>query len=127
MRAIEIFKDDFKNTIHQVIELIPGVELADHLSKNGVMDEENAKVIFKQILQGLEYMHGKGVVNRDIKPANIMLQEDQRTVIIDFNVSKAAPEDEENRSLRVFDDSYSPKAMHDEDRQDELTLAVSTP
>ena len=76
MRAIEIFKDDFKNTIHQVIELIPGVELADHLSKNGVMGEENAKVIFKQILQGLEYMHGKGVVNRDIKPANIMLQED---------------------------------------------------
>ena len=76
MQAIEIFKDDFKNTIHQVIELIPGVELADHLSKNGVMDEENAKVIFKQILHGLEYMHGKGVVNRDIKPANIMLQED---------------------------------------------------
>ena len=57
-----------------------------------------------------------------------MLQEDKRTVIIDFNVSKAAPEDEEKRSLRVFDDSYSPKAMHDEeDKQDELTLAVSTP
>ena len=43
-------------------------------------------------------------------------------------MSKAAPEDEENRSLRVFDDSYSPKAMHDEEnKEDELTLAVSTP
>ena len=41
-------------------------------------------------------MHSKKVVNRDIKPANVMVQNDKRTVIIDFNVSKAAKEEEQD-------------------------------
>ena len=76
-------------------------------------------------------MHSKRVVNRDIKPANIMLQEDQRTVIIDFNVSKAAQDTDSNSELKVYDDSYSPKAFlaeqEEEEKRDELNLAVSTP
>ena len=57
MRAEEIFKDDFHNTIHQVIELIPGAELGDLLAKNGVMSEKEARIILKQVLYGIEHMH----------------------------------------------------------------------
>lgn len=98
MRAEEIFKDDFHNTIHQVIELIPGAELGDLLAKNGVMSEKEARIILKQVLYGIEHMHKRRVVNRDIKPANIMIQKDKRAVIIDFNVSKMwATEEEEEK------------------------------
>ena len=122
VRAIEIFKDGFKNTIHQVIELIPGCELGELLLKNGIMGEEEAKFIFKQILMGLEYMHSKRVVNRDIKPANIMVQQDKRAVIIDFNVSKAGSDEPIKEELKVYDDSYSPTRNINLDEEDKEEL-----
>ena len=74
-------------------------------------------------------MHKKGVVNRDIKPANIMLQTDHRAVIIDFNVSKAAPDSPEHNF--VFDETYSPSAkLNFEDNDEEgkeQVLSINSP
>ena len=47
VRAEEIFKNTFQNTIYQVIELIPGLDLAEYLNRHGTVKEDEAKVIFK--------------------------------------------------------------------------------
>ncbi len=58
-------------------------------SKKQTTIESTSKVIFKQILQAIEYMHEKGVCHRDLKPHNILLTTHEKCVkITDFNVSK---------------------------------------
>jgi serine/threonine protein kinase len=48
-----------------------------------------AKVLFKQVLEGLAYLHKNDVCHRDIKPSNIMITKDRKRIVIaDFNVAK---------------------------------------
>jgi serine/threonine protein kinase len=98
--SIDFYKDEFKNEIHQVLEYIPGSDLSIYLEKHGAFSEEEAKPIFRQVLEGLKYLHSHKVCNRDIKPANIMLHEQtKRAVIIDFNVSKMAPNEDDSPDI----------------------------
>ena len=55
----------------------------------GKYTEEVSKLLFKQILQGIQYLHTKGIVHRDLKPNNILVgAEGQVVKIADFNVAK---------------------------------------
>ena len=53
------------------------------------MIETKAKIIFKEVLSSIEYMHSKGICHRDLKPRNILLTSNEmHAKITDFNVSK---------------------------------------
>jgi len=53
-----------------------------------------AKNLFRQILEGLDYLHKNDVCHRDIKPSNIMITKDKKRIVItDFNVAKKKNED----------------------------------
>ena len=54
----------------------------------GKYGEADAQFIFKQILEGLAYLHEERVCHRDIKPSNILITEDKKVYIADFNVAK---------------------------------------
>lgn len=49
--------------------------------------EENARIIMKDLLKALEYLHGKNFVHRDIKLENILISKDMRIKLIDFGFS----------------------------------------
>ena len=64
--------------------------LADYIHDRNLSENE-VKIIIKQILEGLKYLHNNNIIHRDIKPANILLMSDAKlegsVKIIDFSIS----------------------------------------
>ena len=70
-----------------VMEFIDGVELKDKI-KTGSISNNEAIDIAKQIAEGLEAAHKKGIVHRDIKSQNIMIANNGKVKIMDFGLAK---------------------------------------
>lgn len=71
-----------------VMEYVEGRSLMDRIRAQGPLTGEEAVPIFRQILQGMDYAHKKGIIHRDIKPSNILLTPDGTVKIADFGLAK---------------------------------------
>ena len=71
-----------------VMELCAGGDLLNYVRKRKKLDEQSAKYLFKQLIEGLGYLHARNVLHRDIKLDNILLDGKGIVKIADFGVSK---------------------------------------
>src|SRR5579864_1776213 len=71
-----------------VMELVEGPTLADRI-RSGAIPLEEALKIAAQIADAFEAAHEKGVVNRDLKPANVKVREDGTVKVLDFGLATA--------------------------------------
>ena len=71
-----------------VMEFCPGGDLLKYVKKRRWLEERKVKFIFKQIMLGVLYMHRQGVVHRDLKLDNILLDSHGNVKISDFSVSR---------------------------------------
>lgn len=76
-------------SIYSIMPLLPGSELFDVVVDRGNLQEEEARVVFKQMAQGLQYLHEQGIAHQDISLENVLYDSEQshRAVIIDFGLS----------------------------------------
>lgn len=70
-----------------VMELLSGTSMQHHLDLYGPMPLEQVEEAARSLLGGLRSAHAAGVTHRDVKPANIMLTDDGRTVLTDFGIA----------------------------------------
>jgi serine/threonine protein kinase len=71
------------------MEYIEGVTLHSVLNQRKTLPPEDIINISKQICAGLDHAHHHGVIHRDVKPANIMLEPDGTAKIMDFGIAKS--------------------------------------
>lgn len=99
----EVYRKDSgkqREVLYIVLELAKGGCLFDFISNTGAFSEKFARYYFKQILDGLDYCHRKGVAHRDMKPENILLDENFQIKIADFGF--AAPVEGRDGSGALF-------------------------
>jgi serine/threonine protein kinase len=71
-----------------VMEYLDGITFREYLDNKGALPWKEACVYILQILRALEHAHSKGVIHRDIKPQNVILQKNGEIKVTDFGIAK---------------------------------------
>jgi len=75
--------------LYYVMGYVDGESLADRLERDGHVDETEARRILTALGGALHYAHGRGVLHRDVKPHNILIEQgSNRALLTDFGISK---------------------------------------
>ena len=77
------------DTTYLVMEYIAGETLAARMQRSPTPDAAWLLRVLRDIAGGLDYTHRKGVVHRDVKPGNIMIDQHARVRIMDFGLARA--------------------------------------
>jgi serine/threonine protein kinase len=77
-----------EGSIALVMELVEGPTLAERIA-DGPIPHDEALRIALQVAAGLEAAHGRGVVHRDVKPANLKVRPDGIVKVLDFGLATA--------------------------------------
>ncbi|MFD0384998.1 serine/threonine-protein kinase [Streptomyces stramineus] len=70
-----------------VMELVRGRSLAEILQSEGVLAPKEAAKVGAMVLRALRSAHASGVLHRDVKPANVLIEGDGRVVLTDFGIA----------------------------------------
>jgi len=80
---------EYRSRPYLVTEYLRGYTLAHLLKSVSPMPEKDALRIASRICEALAYMHGEGVIHRDLKPQNVMICFDGTIRILDFGIAKS--------------------------------------
>ena len=103
IKLYEILHDNKKDKLYLILEYVQNgtimiynededtFQINEHFYKNNDPNsdytEDEIRKIIRQIILGIDYLHNNGVIHRDIKPDNILLNENNKVKITDFNLS----------------------------------------
>ncbi|HEY6410366.1 MAG TPA: serine/threonine-protein kinase [Ktedonobacteraceae bacterium] len=84
--------NEFKGSLYIVMQLVDGGTLKQRLDQlqsiHLLMDVTEAKRIFSQLASALSYAHENGIIHRDVKPVNVLMDRAGRPILSDFGIAK---------------------------------------
>jgi serine/threonine-protein kinase len=84
---VRVLAPEAKSRTYMVMEYAEGRSLRALLGERGPLPVEEALSIARQIAGALVYLHGKGVVHRDLKPDNVLMTPDGTVKLLDFGIA----------------------------------------
>uniref|UniRef100_A0A8C6QIJ2 Testis-specific serine/threonine-protein kinase 4 n=1 Tax=Nannospalax galili TaxID=1026970 RepID=A0A8C6QIJ2_NANGA len=94
------FYQAIENTsrVYIILELAQGGDVLDWIQRYGACSESLAGKWFSQVALGIAYLHSKGIVHRDLKLENLLLDKKENVKISDFGFAKMVPSNQPVRS-----------------------------
>ncbi|MBV9614832.1 MAG: serine/threonine protein kinase [Ktedonobacteraceae bacterium] len=83
-----------------VMPYMPGGTLSEYIAKNGALSLAEAQWYLEQLASALDYAHAHGCVHCDVKPANILLDSDDRVMLSDFGIAHVIPSGDDTLPLQ---------------------------
>ena len=111
--------EDAEN-VYMVLELCEGGNLYRYLKTHGPLNETEASIVIKQLLLSLEYMHGIGVVHRDLKLSNVLLVQNHSTLSSSISSSSSASFSESGYVSRSGSNYFPSSSSHPYSRNGKL-------
>jgi hypothetical protein len=94
---------DGKGLAYLVMELVPGEALSAILAREGALGTDRTLDVVAQAGRALHAAHERGVIHRDVKPANLMVTPDGRVKVTDFGIAHLLDEESAARITREGD------------------------
>jgi serine/threonine-protein kinase len=92
--VVSVFdRGEWDDTYYIAMEYLPGRSLKAVLREHGSLSPDDAIDITIQILLALRFAHKRGIIHRDIKPHNVILDEEGRAKVTDFGIARAGASD----------------------------------
>ena len=95
------FGRDEQNNPYFVMELLPGRSLDSLLKEKGPLPALKVVDVLRQAAEGLQAAHAVGIVHRDIKPHNLMLDDQGNVKLVDFGIARDMASTEELTSTQA--------------------------
>ena len=92
----DVFEEN--GTAYYVMQYLDRGSLADYQEKKGTLSEQEALYFIRQVADALKYIHQNKVNHLDVKPSNILLNDQGGVVLIDFGMSKQYRDDDAQTS-----------------------------
>lgn len=109
MKLHYAFQSDSK--LYLVMDYLTGGELFFHLKNERRFSEDRGRFYAAEILLGIEHLHAHGVIYRDLKPENVLLDGEGHVCLTDFGLSKRAGPDQETQTFCGTPEYLAPEVI----------------
>jgi eukaryotic-like serine/threonine-protein kinase len=86
-------RGEWDGTYYIAMEYLPGRSLKSVVREHGPLSPQDSIDIVMQIVLALRFAHRRGIIHRDIKPHNVILDEEGRAKVTDFGIARAGASD----------------------------------
>lgn len=112
VRVIDLFEEN--NTVYYAMDYIDGQTLSQLVKEHGPLSEAVTIDYYNQLLDALDEVHRNNILHLDIKPSNIMVNNNGKVTLIDFGASKQIQFDDNNMTTTTglaYTPAYAPPEL----------------
>ncbi len=91
---------DNEDDVHYIVmEFVDGIDLQQLVKRDGPLDAAVAGDVIRQAARGLEHAHSKGVIHRDVKPANVLIDKEGSVRLLDMGLALVMADEQESLTV----------------------------
>ena len=106
VQVLSVFETN--NTAYMVMQYERGESLDNILKRHGTLDQNQLLEVLYPIMEGLEFIHSRHIIHRDIKPGNIYIREDGPPVLLDFGSARRSLQNRTAKLTSLVTPGYAP-------------------
>jgi serine/threonine protein kinase len=110
VRYREYFEEN--NTAYIVMDFIEGLSLDKIIKNETILSEIRIKKYFLQITEALKIVHARGILHRDISPTNILIDRQDRAILIDFGAARQFLVGRTKQMTVILNPGYAPPEQY---------------